>query len=40
VPLTPGTIFDAGSLVKQFVAAATLLLVEEGRLSLTEDVRK
>ncbi len=40
VPLTPGTIFDVGSLVKQFVAAATLLLVEEGRLSLTEDVRK
>jgi CubicO group peptidase (beta-lactamase class C family) len=40
VPLTPDAIFDAGSVVKQFVAAAVLLLVEEGRLSLTEDVRK
>ncbi len=29
VPLTPGTIFDAGSLTKQFVAAAVLLLVED-----------
>lgn len=40
VPITPGTIFDAGSLTKQFVAAAVLLLVEEGRLSLSDDVRK
>jgi CubicO group peptidase (beta-lactamase class C family) len=40
VPIGPGTVFDVGSVVKQFVAAATLLLVEEGRLSLTGDVRK
>src|SRR5688500_3589422 len=40
VPITPDTLFDAGSVVKQFVAAATLMLVEEGRLSLTDDVRK
>jgi CubicO group peptidase (beta-lactamase class C family) len=40
LPITPDTVFDAGSVVKQFVAAATLLLVEEKRLSLTEDVRK
>lgn len=40
VPLTADTIFDAASVVKQFVAAATLMLVDEGRLSLTEDVRK
>jgi CubicO group peptidase (beta-lactamase class C family) len=40
VPLTPDTIFDAGSVVKQFVAASVLLLVEDGRLSLTEDIRK
>jgi CubicO group peptidase (beta-lactamase class C family) len=40
LPLTPSTIFDAGSLQKQFVAAAALLLIEEGRLSLSEDVRK
>lgn len=40
VPIGSGTIFDAGSLMKQFVAAAALLLVEEGRLSLADDVRK
>jgi CubicO group peptidase (beta-lactamase class C family) len=40
VPITPDTIFDIGSTHKQFVAAATLLLVEEKRLSLSDDVRK
>lgn len=40
VPITPETIFDVASVTKQFVAAATLILVEEGRLSLAEDVRK
>jgi len=40
VPLNPNSVFDAGSLVKQFVAAATLVLVEDGKLSLTDDVRK
>jgi CubicO group peptidase (beta-lactamase class C family) len=40
VPITPESIFDAASVVKQFVAAATLMLVEEGKLSLTDDVRK
>lgn len=40
VPLSPATMFDAGSLRKQFVAASVLLLVEEGRLSLSDDVRK
>ena len=39
VPITPLTAFDVGSVVKQFVAAAVLLLVEEKRLSLTGDVR-
>jgi CubicO group peptidase (beta-lactamase class C family) len=39
IPITSDTIFDAGSVVKQFVAAATLLLVEEKRLALTADVR-
>ena len=32
--------FDAASIRKQFVAAAILLLVEEKRLSLSDDVRK
>lgn len=39
-PITADTIFDAGSVVKQFVAASVLLLVEEKRLSLTDDIRK
>lgn len=40
VPLNPNSIFDIGSVRKQFVAAAVLLLVEEGRLSLSDDIRK
>ncbi len=40
VPLSTSSIFDAASIRKQFVAAAVLLLVEEGRLSLSDDVRK
>jgi CubicO group peptidase (beta-lactamase class C family) len=40
VPITPATLFDAASIRKQFVAAAIFLLVEEGRLSLSDDVRK
>lgn len=40
VPLSPNSILDAGSVVKQFVAASVLLLIEEGRLSLSEDIRK
>ncbi|HEX8354746.1 MAG TPA: serine hydrolase domain-containing protein, partial [Pyrinomonadaceae bacterium] len=38
--LTPNSIFDIGSVRKQFVAAAVLLLVEEKRLSLSDDIRK
>jgi CubicO group peptidase (beta-lactamase class C family) len=40
VPLTTESLLDAGSIRKQFVAAAVLLLVEDGRLSLSDDVRK
>jgi CubicO group peptidase (beta-lactamase class C family) len=40
VALSPGSIFDIGSVRKQFVAAAVLLLVEDGRLSLSDDIRK
>lgn len=39
VPITTSTIFDVGSVQKQFTAASILLLVEEGRLSLSDDVR-
>src|SRR5689334_12488164 len=40
VPLNPNSVFDAGSLTKQFVAASALLLVQEGKLSLSDDIRK
>jgi CubicO group peptidase (beta-lactamase class C family) len=40
VPLTTESLLDAGSIRKQFVAATVLLLVEDGKLSLTDDVRK
>ena len=40
VPISPATAFDVASIRKQFVAAAVLLLVEDGRLSLSDDVRK
>jgi CubicO group peptidase (beta-lactamase class C family) len=39
-PLTEVSRFDIGSTQKQFTAAAVLLLVEEGRLSLSDDIRK
>ena len=40
VPLTQRSLFDIGSTQKQFTAAAVLLLVEDGRLSLSDDIRK
>jgi CubicO group peptidase (beta-lactamase class C family) len=40
VPITPTTIFEAGSVSKQFTAAAMVLLALDGRLSLEDPVRK
>lgn len=40
VPNTPATIFEAGSVAKQFTAAAVVLLAVEGLLSLDDDVRR
>ncbi|MBX2965804.1 MAG: beta-lactamase family protein [Cyclobacteriaceae bacterium] len=40
VPNTTETIFECGSVSKQFTAAAVLLLAKEGKLSLSDDVRK
>jgi len=40
VPNTTETIFESGSVAKQFTAASALLLVSEGKLSLQDDVRK
>jgi CubicO group peptidase (beta-lactamase class C family) len=39
VPLTTESIFDLGSVGKQFVAALALLLEQEGRLSLNDSLR-
>ncbi|MDO9679598.1 MAG: serine hydrolase domain-containing protein [Bacteroidales bacterium] len=40
LPNTTETIFECGSVSKQFTAAAILLLAQEGKLSLNDDVRK
>jgi CubicO group peptidase (beta-lactamase class C family) len=40
VAATPATIYEAGSVSKQFTAAAVVLLAQEGRLSLDDDVRR
>ena len=40
VALSPNSILDAGSVQKQFIAAAVLLLVEDEKLSLSEDIHK
>jgi CubicO group peptidase (beta-lactamase class C family) len=37
---TPDTIFEAGSVSKQFTAMAVLLLAKEGKLSIDDPVRK
>lgn len=39
-PITPGTIFDIGSTSKQFTAASVILLAQQGKLSLDDDVRR
>jgi len=40
VPVTPATIFQSGSLGKQFTATAVMLQVEDGKLALTDSVTK
>jgi CubicO group peptidase (beta-lactamase class C family) len=40
VPNTINTIFEAGSVSKQFTAYSILLLEDEGKLKLTDDIRK
>jgi len=40
VAIAPDTIFEAGSVSKQFTAASLLLLAREGKLSIDDPVRK
>jgi CubicO group peptidase (beta-lactamase class C family) len=40
IPLTLTSIIEAGSVSKQFTAAAILLLEQQGKLSLKDDIRK
>ena len=40
VPVTPDTIFQSGSVGKQFTAAAVMLLVEDGKIALDDPLTK
>ena len=40
VKLTPASVFHVASVSKQFTAAAILLLAQDGKLSLDDDIRK
>ncbi len=40
VRITPASVFDVGSVSKQFAAAAMALLANDGKLSFSDDVRK
>ena len=40
VPATPTTVYRIGSITKQFTAALVMQLVDSGRLSLDDDVRR
>ena len=40
VAITPETIFEAGSVSKQFTAAAILMLVADSKIGLEDDIRK
>jgi len=40
VPITPATVFHVASMSKQFTAASIVLLAQQGKLSLDDDVRK
>ncbi len=40
VTITPATVFHVASMSKQFTAASILLLAQQGKLSLDDDVRK
>src|SRR5262249_21975365 len=40
VPITPTTVFDIGSVSKQFSATAILMLAQDGKVSIDDDIRR
>ena len=40
VPVSPDTVFEAGSITKQFTATAIMLLAEDGKISLDDSISK
>src|SRR4030088_411075 len=40
VPITPNTIFESGSIAKQFTAMSLMLLAQQGKISLDDPLRK
>jgi CubicO group peptidase (beta-lactamase class C family) len=40
VPVKPETVFQSGSIAKQFTATAVMILVEEGKISLEDKITK
>lgn len=40
IPLTDSTVMESGSVAKQFTAAALVLLQQDGKLSIDDDIRK
>ena len=40
IPITPSTVFDIASVSKQFAGLAIAMLIEQGKVRLTDDIRK
>jgi CubicO group peptidase (beta-lactamase class C family) len=40
VPITPATVFDIGSVSKQFTAMSVVLLAQDGKLSLDDEIQR
>jgi CubicO group peptidase (beta-lactamase class C family) len=40
VPITPSTVFDVASVSKQFAGLAVAMLAQQGKVKLTDDIRK
>jgi len=40
VKMTPGNVFEIGSMTKQFTAVSILMLVEQGKIKLTDEITK